>query len=146
MIVVAIHSCDGSLKSSIIKKWTGSKFTHAGILLSDGNELSSWSECGVDIRSHELSEENKYYKIDGVSEEQIKDFIVEKLPSGYNNLGVVTAQALNIDIDNKDRYFCSELIYIALVQLGVIEFYINPDKVTPGLLNDILSKSANISK
>lgn len=130
---------NNSLKENIIKTWTGSEYTHAGILIDKRKELSSWSKCGVDIRPHKKSDNFEYYKIEGIDGSEVKDFFIEYAKNGYNNGSIITSHLLNIDLGTRG-FTCAELVYIFLFQKGVTDYVINPEKVTPGILREILNK------
>jgi hypothetical protein len=137
IIICIQRGGNNTFKERIIKGWTGSEYTHAGILLDKRKEVSSWSKCGVDIRPHKKSDKFEYYKIEGIDEQEVKDFFVEYAQNGYNTGSIVTAHVLNVDLGT-EGYTCAELVYIFLFQKGVTDYVINPEKVTPGILREIL--------
>ena len=139
MIVICLKKCGDGFKEKVIQKWTRSDFSHVGIIFSDGQEGSSWSECGVSFKDHKIKRCYKYFLIKNVDEKKVKKFFIDRLDAKYNNESIVLSHLLNLGLGAKKKYTCSEIVYLALLDAGVINTMINPQDITPGILHELLN-------
>lgn len=122
----------------IIGKWTKSNFYHVELIL-DNKWITSDIDYGVVIRDSEpLNEDWVYVTLNNVevTDEQyelIFEWIKQQQNKKYDHLGIVYSQVLPFRYDDKNKWFCSELV-IKILQLFLIKEVIDltPNLVSPG--------------
>lgn len=135
-----------------IRWWTRSKYSHAELVLPDGETWVSispfiYSQVGARIKTS-YEEDEWDFIIFEISEKQLislKDFISETSGDGYDWPGMLMSQILPFIIKSRQKWYCSSWIAHALSHAGIIKWrrlgiYEVPD-LHPGKLHDILLKS-----
>jgi uncharacterized protein YycO len=125
------------LISTLIRWQSRGDYSHAALLMPDGQIVESWQGAGVRVKTLGDWEGIHRYTIPGMTSDQWDDAIAYALAqvgSGYDYLGVLRFITRHPSPAN-DRWFCSELVYTALRHAGVDLFQrIEPWAVSPGLL------------
>lgn len=120
----------------LIAYWTNSKFCHVEIII-DNLWISSNLE-GVHIKDLKpLKDTYEYLPIDVViTKQQYKEiisWIYRQHGKSYDKLGILMAQLLPFRLDNRNKWFCSELVCKILQLLHVEEVIDNyPFLTSPG--------------
>lgn len=125
------------LISTLIRWQSRGQYSHAAILMPDGQIVESWQGAGVRVKTLSDWEGIDRYTIPGMSPDQWDDAIayaLDQVGAGYDYLGVLRFISRRPSPTN-DRWFCSELVFSALRHAGVDLFQrIDPWAVSPGLL------------
>jgi len=141
-VTLAFNQIQSSSKihSKIIGKWTKSNFSHVEIIIGDV-WISSVEGKGVHVKKLEpLNDKYVYHKLkDAVLTESsyldIKEWIYQQENSDYDITGILLSQIFPLRFDNRDKWFCSELVTKILQLLGYKEvFDLLPHLVDPGFL------------
>lgn len=134
-----------------IRWWTRSPYSHAEIVLDDGETWVSispflFTRVAARVRTHVPEDEWDYLEFRVTPEElhALKDFISETTGDGYDWPGMLLSQVLPFIIKGKGRWYCSSWIAHALSHAGIVKWkklgiYELPD-LHPGKLYDILSQ------
>jgi hypothetical protein len=155
-------SYTGTAPSKIIKLFSKEKYSHVSIALdSQLTELYSFARKRVNnpfiagfikedisngvykkfyntkcyIYSIEVTDE-QYEKIKNI----IREFEVKKHSLHYNIIGLLGVM-LNVPIERRNHYFCSQFVSEVLLRSGVINFDIPPTLVQPGHFYKIENKN-----
>lgn len=133
-----------------IRWWTKSKYSHAELVLNEGElwvSISPFLYSKVTTRIKVDWESNDWdfieFKITDLQMASLKDFIAETTGDGYDWPGMLLSQILPCIIKSRRKWYCSSWIAHALSHSGVISFrkagiYEVPD-LHPGKLFFILS-------
>jgi hypothetical protein len=134
-----------------IRWWTKSTYSHAELVLPDGETWVSispfiYSQVGARIKTN-FEERDWDFIIFEISEKQLhslKDFISETTGDEYDWPGMLMSQILPFIIKSRQKWYCSSWIAHALSHAGIIKWrklgiYEVPD-LHPGKLYHILSK------
>lgn len=134
-----------------IRWWTRSPYSHAEIVLDDGETWVSispflFTRVAARVRTHVPEDEWDYLEFRVTPEElhALKDFISETTGDGYDWTGMLISQILPFIVKGKGRWYCSSWIAHALSHAGIVKWkrlgiYELPD-LHPGRLYDILSQ------
>lgn len=140
-----------------VRWWTKSPYSHAEIVLDDGETWASispflYNRVAARIRTSVPPEDWDYldFKVTSSELRALKDFISETTGDGYDWIGMLLSQILPIIIKGKGRWYCSSWIAHCLAHAGIIRWkklgiYEFPD-LHPGRLHDILSQVAEIPR
>ena len=132
-----------------IRWWTRSPYSHAEIVLDDGETWVSispflYTRVAARVRTQVPDDEWDYLDFRITPEElrALKDFISETTGDGYDWIGMIISHALPIIVKGKGRWYCSQWIAHALSHAGIVKWkklgiYEFPD-LNPGRLHDIL--------
>lgn len=130
-----------SLTSKAIEIKTWSDISHTSAFLPGGEEvIEAWGK-GV-VRRPWREGHTKGTRIDllecrcsGEQAQAFYIFLYDQIGKGYDFRGIM-GFALSSEIQNKDRWFCSELIFAAALHAGVeLLSRVPAHKVSPGLLH-----------
>jgi len=128
-----------------VQIWTKSKYYHVEIII-DGIWYSSRTDHGLrPLKLKPLSKAYDYYTIDTeISNKSLcnfKRFVKSNENTGYDWLGILLAQFLPFTIDNKDKWFCSEVVTKILQILDVYEVIdVEPHRISPEDLYRLVQK------
>lgn len=134
-----------------IRWWTKSPYSHAEIVLDDGETWVSispflYTRVAARVRVQVEPKDWDYLDFLITPEElhALKDFIAETTGDGYDWIGMLLSQVLPIIIKGKGRWYCSQWIAHALSHAGIVKWkrlgiYELPD-LHPGRLHGILSQ------
>jgi hypothetical protein len=139
------------LHHRFIRWWTKSPYSHAEIVLDDGETWVSispflFTRVAARVRTHIPDEEWDYLDFKVTPEElrALKDFVSETTGDGYDWTGMLLSQVLPVIVKGKGRWYCSQWIAHALSHAGIVKWkrlgiYEFPD-LHPGRLYEILSQ------
>lgn len=127
-----------------IKKITKSKYYHVECII-DNKWISSDNDVGVRIKQLKpLKNEYDYIELttSGLSEEQNKifwEYLEDQQNTGYDYKGIFLTQLFMFDLENNDKWFCSEIVVKILQLLYIKEFLdLKPSRVSPGDIYKII--------
>lgn len=124
--------------STLIRWQSRGQYSHAALLMPDGQIVESWQGAGV--RTKILSDWEGVHRFDvpSMTTDQWDEAIayaLDKVGSGYDYLGVLRFISRRPSPDN-ERWFCSELVFSAFRYVGVdLLNRIDPWAVSPGMLS-----------
>jgi len=138
MITIALKktSKDG-LKDKIVQKtiqlWTRSKYFHVEVIIKD-KWISTNPEAGaVYIRNLEdLRDNYDYFNVD-VREDKIEEvmaFLKNQIGKKYDYWGLLFSTVLTMNLEDRNKWFCSELVAEALRIFGC-QLPKNSNEMTP---------------
>ena len=112
----------GKLINSAIKWRTRSKYYHCEIIIN--NEwISSNPEVGAVYRNKLKSLKANYdyitISVDGRRDKKVQNFIDAQIGKKYDWVGILFSQAIDIHVDDKNEWFCSEIVSYILKLYGV---------------------------
>ena len=123
-----------------IRFQTRSKYSHAAILMPNGNIIESWQGKGVQINQLKNWDNIDVFSVDGMTDEQWKvaiDFALEQKGKKYDYSGVFRFLSRRRKTANGDKkWFCSELVFHAIQHAAMYLLQrIQADEVAPGHLS-----------
>ena len=127
------------LKQLLALKKEYARYTHVELIFSDGKWFSSREstkkeEKGVSfIPEPQDASEYDFIDVGDVDEEKIKKWCDKQCGKKYDWIGILFSQGLRMDIQRKDKWFCSEICARAL-QEGKKLCTISAHFVSPGKL------------
>lgn len=132
-----------NLISKVIKYKTKSPYFHVELVLDD-----VWISAapGEKVHINKLQELDKKYayvdvKIDGRRLKKVKKFAQEQEGKDYDMLGLIFSQALHKDINNNNKWFCSELVSELLKVAGYDKLLVRGSNLySPADLYNIFQK------
>lgn len=126
----------GKIWSSLVRWWTGSKYSHCELVLSDGTWISADPKAGrVRYTWQDISNDWDRVEIK-VTERQeliIRAWLDAQIGKKYDWCGILLSQVFTLGTDNPVRYFCSELCVEALQRIGKLSGVVS-HRVDPGML------------
>lgn len=131
-----------SMLSRAIRWFTRSHYSHVAYEQSNGNLIEAWTH-GVRMvadyaTDHTAGTAVEWYRVEGVTPEQrerAETFMRKQLGKKYDVRGIL-GFLRHRDIENQERWFCSELVFEAFRQAGVeLLARVPAFKVSPGDLN-----------
>lgn len=123
--------------SALIRWQTRSVYSHAALLMPDGKIIESWQ--GEGVRTKQLTDWSNIdqFEVVGMTSEQWIDaieFARLQIGRGYDYLGVIRFISRR-SMPANGRWFCSELVFMALRVAGVdLLARIEAGEVSPGVL------------
>jgi uncharacterized protein YycO len=109
------------LFSKLIQWKTNSQYSHAAILLPDGETIiESWQGAGVRKKKMTDWEDTETFNVDydPFYTQMIINFLETQKGKDYDYLGALGI-ALNKNIHNKNKFFCFKLVFAAFQYIGV---------------------------
>lgn len=124
--------------SALVRWQTRSVYSHAALLLPDGQILESWQGAGVRVRSFSDWSGVECFSVHGATPakwRQAVDFGLQQVGSGYDYVSVLRFISRRNAPDN-GRWFCSELVAAALQVAGLpLLSRVDPAEVSPAMLS-----------
>lgn len=135
-VTLAFYKGSNSLNSLIIKAWTRSKYSHVEMIIEDKWVSSSPDVGGVTIKDlHELNHKDWDYidiEVDGRKLRKVLKFIEENKNAKYDWLGLFAGTVFSQNIEDKDKFFCSEMMTIILQIFNETKVKnLIPNEITP---------------
>ena len=122
--------------SGLIRFQTRSEFTHAAILMPDGDIVEAWQGKGVRVTRLDSYKGVSAFDVEGVTPEQwerVIEFCLAQVGKGYDYQCV--AQFITrrrASLSSQERWFCSELVFAAFLSIGVVLLdRVSPANVSP---------------
>jgi len=122
----------------LIQWWTKSKFYHVEIVLDDVWVSSRYGEGVHMLPLRAFNNAYQYHHV-GIIEltdtqyDTLFNWLEEQTTKKYDTLGIIYSQFFPFRYDDKNKWFCSELITKVLTLLGVQDtFDLTPNLVSPG--------------
>ena len=160
-IKIAFYKGDPSRLHRFIRWWTKSKYSHAELVMPDGEtwwSISPFLGSSVSSRSRAtLANPERWDYLtfnlnwrDPVREYQLNQldkFITATAGQRYDWIGMLLSQCTSFLIKHRDRWYCSEWIAHALVNSRIImwddmDLYDTPE-MSPGKLYNLLKVHAD---
>ena len=132
------------LISRLIQWQTRGQYSHVGLQLEDGSVIEAWHIGGVRHNAglgtaHELGTEVDIYLVEHVTKAEkmrVLDFLKSKLGRDYDFRSVFRFLSRRGESDeDRDKWFCSELIAAAFASAGVKLLMTNPSRISPEILS-----------
>ena len=137
---------EDNIKSKIIAKaiklWTKSDYFHCEIIIKNKWISSSPSAGAVYIRDLKPLKENWDYvtiDIDGRKVNKCLKFLESQVNKKYDIYGLIFSTIFNFNIEDRDKWFCSELVSESLKILG-LDIPKNANEMTPGDVYKFISE------
>lgn len=120
--MIKVRFVDGKgFESGFIEFWTWSDWSHVDVWTPDG-WLGARSDGGVQIRAWNYcdfkKEEIRVIELDAPTEAKIMTWLDDQRGKKYDYLALL-GMPIRDDLDDRNRWFCSELIAAAFKQAGV---------------------------
>lgn len=121
---VALYKAEGNISDKIIRLWTRSVYSHCELIV-DGKWYSSSPRDG-EVRSKLIQPKPVHWdfvEIEASKEKVAKmvSFLNSQIGKKYDWLGIFLSQALPLEIQDPNRWFCSEICSRALMDAGILE-------------------------
>ena len=109
---IAFYIGKGKIQDKFVRVWTKSKFSHCELIINDISYSSSPRDHGVRKKLIDYDRQNwLIFNLKDTFDINIAlQFLNEKLGKKYDDLGIIFSQVFNLDKQDKNKYFCSELI------------------------------------
>lgn len=124
--------------STLIRWQTRSIYSHAALLLPNGQILEAWQGAGVRVRSLSDWAGVDCFRVQGMTGEQwgqALGFARRQIGAGYDYISVARFVSRRNAPDN-GRWFCSELVAAALQVAGVpLLARVEPAEISPAMLS-----------
>lgn len=138
---IAFYKGKGRLMDSLIRWWTGGKYSHCELLFADGHMFSSdaWTggvrwNTNYDLSNWDLVE----IPCTSAQERTLKAWCADLAGKKYDWLGVLWF-VLPFVPESPDKWFCSELCAAGLKIIGKFPYIIPSRKMSPTLLYEFVS-------
>jgi len=110
------------LISKSIKIWTDSPYFHCEIIIND-EWVSSNPEVGAVYRNELKTLKDNYdyvtLEVDGRRNKKVQNFIDNQIGKKYDYFGIFFSQVIDIKMDDKNKWFCSEIVSHILKMYGI---------------------------
>ena len=142
-ITLAFYKAKGNLSDLLIRTWTHSKYSHVEMIIKDTWVSSSPAVGGVTIQPLKELNNNWAYvdvEVDGRKLRKVLKFIKDNIDTDYDWLGLFFGNVFNSGIEDKDKFFCSEMmVYILSLFNHELVNGVVPSKTNPGELFNLFS-------
>lgn len=113
-VIVAFEKNNSSLYSKVIRFWTKSEYSHCELII-DNDWISSGNPAGsgVMVKPLEKLRDNYDYievEVHSIYKNKIFNFIRSQENTKYDWLGAFLGGGLDLNIGEKSKWFCSELV------------------------------------
>jgi len=135
----------GKLVDAAIKWWTKSKYFHVEMIINNKWISSNPGVGSVYIRDLAPLKENYDYfeiEVDGRKEKKVMRFLESQVSKKYDYWGLIFSTIFTLNIEDRNKWFCSELVSEALKNFG-IKLPKNANEMTP---EDIYQLIKNLVK
>lgn len=153
MIEIAFYK--GKSKKSIgnmaftafIKLWSGFKYSHTELVYKPNNDPDTWqwsSSTGEGVRTANIyfNPENwDFIELPYFNAIDTFEFIEDHQGEAYDWWGIILSQLFDTKLDNRKKWFCSEVVYASLVEGRFFKganAELNPATVSPKKLMRLL--------
>jgi len=148
-IKIAFYKGNGNCINGIVRWWTNSIYSHAELILPDGNTwigISPFLKSKVASRTKLLTDYSEWdfitIEVTQAQADIIMEFYDDTKGHGYDWIGMLLSQFLPCKIKHKRRWYCSEWIAYALRISSVIDWrtiriYDRKD-LSPAVLYDLV--------
>jgi len=142
----------------IVRLWTFSPYSHSFLVLEKNNNFTAFEANSNynKVRSFNfnisyLEKNSSFYKnydyfkfkLNSNQFKNISNFLVQQLDKKYDWLGIFLSQIIPMNIEEKEKWFCSELCaYVISKYLFNLKYL--PQKYSPGKLYKELKTIKNI--
>ena len=124
---LAFYKGKGDLTDKLIRWWTDSKYSHVELIV-DGMWLSSSPRDGKLRSKHIVPNLDNWDFVEvDVMSARVHNVFNKYRGTRYDYLGIFLSQIIPLDIDDKNKMFCSEFCATALG-------YDKPNQYSPGSL------------
>lgn len=122
MISIAFYKGEGKFVDRLIRWWTDGKYSHCELVFPDGQYFSAdaWQNK-VRYEKVNANQENwDFAELDLTAKEElvVREWCDSQEGKKYDYLAILGCQVFRWDIQDKNRYFCSEMLVEALQQIG----------------------------
>ena len=113
---IAFYTGRGKILDRLIRKWTKSKYSHVELIINNISYSASPRDGWVRKKIIEYEAENwLIFDLKNIFDINIAlKFLNQNLGQKYDLRGIIFSQVFNLELHNKNKYFCSELIIEAL--------------------------------
>lgn len=132
------------LISSLIRWQTRGQYSHVGVQMPDGSVIEAWHVGGVRWNAglgtaHDEGTEVDVFLVEHLTKVEtmrVLDFLKSKLGRGYDFRSVARfLSRRNESNEDRDRWFCSELVAAAFASAGVRLLSAPPARISPEVLS-----------
>jgi len=150
---VAFYKKGNSIYSRLIRLWTKSIYSHTELVIQTKCKHKSYWITSDPAVGHVIVRESPNIDLDhwdfveiknvnSTNAEKIVKLVKEEIGKKYDYLGIFLSQIFPFEIQNPDKWFCSEIVSYLLKNSGIkdIEYILNyhPQYYNPGNLFDRL--------
>jgi len=146
-ISIAFYKKETTFKESkfdsLIRWWTRSPFSHTEIIIDGVWYTSSPIDGGVRIKRLKSNPKNWTFLTLDLTDDQIvdiKSFFINELGKKYDVLGILFSQVIYLGVNDKSKWFCSEICLAALQESGFLSDEYDPALFAPSDLFNLLLK------
>jgi len=141
MVKVAFYKAKGDWTDWLIRKWTKGPYSHCELVF-DSLWLSASLWEGM-VRYKDIKPGYKEWDFISLDltvtqAKKIQDWSALELGSGYDWLGILLTQTVNMNRQDPHRWFCSELVVAALQQASMLQRVV-PHQTDPNELYRLLT-------
>ena len=145
---IAFYKGPGTIFDRMIGFYTASKYSHVELIDDMGNWYTSSPRDGGVVIGRIFPTESHWdiYDID-INERLVVKFFHREMGKKYDWLGILLSQLFKMDIHNRNRWFCSEIVHGALIEAGMSKIHTKAsNKYDPGRLFNLLVSIGEIYK
>ena len=120
-VTLAFYKDSGNIYDKLIRLWTKSKYSHVEIIIGQTWYSSNIRLGGVTTQPlRPLNDSWDYVdvNVDGRRLTKVLRFIESQQGTKYDIIGAIIGAGLNIDIHEKNKWFCSELVAEIMLQFN----------------------------
>ena len=120
--------------STLIRWQTRSKYSHAGIFISDNTVMEAWPTKGVRINTLLDLSDIDFFDLETTPRQEAKiiEFFQKQMGKPYDYFGVFNFITKFPSFKPYESWFCSEIVFAALQEAGILLLRdIEPNKVSP---------------
>ena len=154
-ICIAFYKAEGNLLNKFVRQWTNSKYSHAELILNDGEtwiSITPFLNSKIYSKTKPEFEEKDWDFLDvAVTSEQhktIEDFYELTEGCAYDWVGMLLSQFVPFHIKRKGKWYCSEWIAYALRISGVIDWKIiqiyDKSDLSPAVLHKMVQRIKHV--
>jgi len=140
-IKIAFYKANGTIVDKLIRFWTRSKYSHCELIINGiwYTSISRKDDISKGITKRKLLPKEghwDYIEIEGLDYNKVQDsieFFNSQLNKKYDWLGIFLSQFIPLKIQDKDKWFCSE-IDSKMLKISGFNLSLEPNQYSPGRL------------
>jgi len=146
MVAVAFYKHRGSWLDKLIRLWTFGPYSHTELIGPDGSLYSADPRLNKVRVLTNYDVTNGHWDIvylDDLDSDKAIKFVTSQLNKEYDWRGIFLSQVLRLKLHSRNKWFCSELCFVALNKAGLGSKGIKPHTIHPNALFDLLTTKFN---
>lgn len=134
----------GNWQDKLVAWFTGSRYSHVEMVFDNGDCISSsLRDDGVRVKKIRMADEKWLLlrlNVTKRQEQKMRLWLAHRIGASYDFKGLLLSHVFPLGMHDKQNFFCSELLTLALQYAQVVDVSIDANEVSPQLLLEMLEE------